>query len=149
MDALPLTSADFQEGPSGRMEVCWRANAAKGDGYGSGDVWLECPAEVEAPDPPPPGGLPEPGGTRLPPLIWSPTDPSQAVSYDAFGKALKKAWQTAFDTPKPHGLGWHGFVRTAVTTLADELGTLAAAEYTGRSEQVVQALQGRAPEPPA
>lgn len=137
-EAPPLTAADILEetGEEAASKLLFRAEAQKGGGYDhpSGLIPVEGPlAEV----------LdhvrehhPNPLGPEHP-LIWSPRNPRRAVSYAALSKDLKRAWRHAFGEAPPRGLGFHGFCRTVITTLCDELGIAAAAQYTGRSKDIV------------
>jgi hypothetical protein len=136
LNGPPLCASDFRVLPDGTATVTWRTAAAKGAGYGSGDREQPCSQELSDLVSWLQQKHPNPLGPDHP-LIWSPRNPRSAVSYEALTGALAKAWEQAFGEPKPKGLGWHGFVRTTVTTIADQFGTLAAAEVTGRSERVV------------
>lgn len=71
------------------------------------------------------------------PLIWSPDDPECRVSYYALLKGLSEAWEEAFGVPKPKGVGFHVLCRAVVTTIVDQMGTQAAAEFTGRTEETI------------
>ena len=146
LDAPPLIGEDLRGEPGGPIErIVWRAGAAKGKGYGQGTVELPVSGALSAvllevlrrhPNPLGPGH----------PLIWSPRDPSRAVSYAAISKAFRMAWDRVVERireregeaaaqrhARPHGMGFHGFCRTTITTLMDHMGTVPAAEYAGRS----------------
>ena len=146
LDAPPLIGNDLRGKPGGPIEkIIWRAGAAKGRAYGQGTV--ELPVTVSLSD-----ILlevlsehPNPLGPTHP-LIWSPRDPSRAVSYAAISKAFRMAWDRVVEEireregdavaqlhERPHGLGFHGFCRTTITTLTDHMGSVSAAEYAGRS----------------
>lgn len=143
LDAPPLCASDFVRRDDGTLEVIWRAPAQKGNAYGRGDVAHPATRQLE---------LvyrwlcryhPNPAGPEYP-LIWSEQDPTRAESYDRLSAELEAAWRDAFGEEKPRGLGWHAFCRTTITTLADEIGVLATAQYTGRSVRMVERTYRRA-----
>lgn len=136
-DAPPLCAADFSPGDDGVLEVTWRAIVQKGKSYGRGDVvqratrqlcvmyrWLS-------------RFHPNPLGPEHP-LIWSEEDASQPASYDALLAGLDATWMEAFGEDRPKGLGWHAFCRGTITNVAEASGTLAAADFSGRSVKVVE-----------
>jgi hypothetical protein len=142
LDAPPLCAADFRQDEQGDLYVMWRAVAQKGRNYDRGDVeqvatrlmastyrWLVA-------------NHPNPYGPERP-LIWCPENPRQAASYDALRKELSRAWEHAFNEKRPKGVAWHALCRTTITTLMDELGDVAAAEYSGRTVETVTRIYKR------
>jgi hypothetical protein len=135
-DACGLRASDFTS-IDGRVWVTWRAEEAKGKGYGQGDQqipatralavvyrWLRrCHPNPLGPDHP---------------LLWSPQDPSRPVSYAGLNRALTGAWTRVFGEKRPRGVAFHAFCRTVATTVADALDTGKAAEYTGRTRETVE-----------
>ena len=142
LDAPPLCAADFRRTEDGILEVRWRAAAQKGKGYGRGDVVLPATRQLEEVYRWLTRFHPNPLGPEYP-LIWAEDDPTQAEPYHRLRRELAKAWREEFGEPKPRGLCWHSFCRTTISTIADELGTLAAAEYTGRSPRTVEKVYKR------
>lgn len=143
LDAAPLCAADFRQSADGTLEVVWRADAQKGHGFGRGDVAHPASRQLE---------LvyrwlirfhPNPLGPEFP-LIWAEEDPSRPESYDRLSRELEEAWLEEFGEEKPRGLGWHAFCRTTITTLADGVGMLTAAEFTGRSVRMIERTYKRA-----
>jgi len=135
MDAPPLTANDFGT-IDGALHVTWRGAPAKGHGYGRGDETVPCTRALAMVYHALTLNHPNPAGPEYP-LLWSPEDPTRAVSYEALTHALDDAWVSAFGKPREKGIAWHAFVRGLVTTLADLLGEIAAGEYSGRSPEVV------------
>ena len=146
LDEPPLTGDDLRGKPGGPIVgIVWRARAAKGRAYGRGDVEMPVTTplsdillEVMREHPNPLGSAH--------PLIWSPRDPSRAVSYAAISRAFRLAWDRVVEEireregeaaakrhARQHGLGFHGFCRTTITTITAHLGHVSAAEYAGRS----------------
>lgn len=143
LDAPPLCANDFRRAEDGVLEVVWRADAQKGNAYGRGDVVQPATRQLELAYRWLTRFHPNPLGPKHP-LIWSADDPTRAESYDRLNDALAKAWRAEFGEQKPKGLAWHGFCRTTITTLADELGILTTAEYAGRSPKMVERIYKRA-----
>jgi hypothetical protein len=142
LDAPPLCASDFMVSSDGKLLVTWRADAGKGGNYGRGDEVQVCPRELAVvyrwlrlhhPNPLGPGH----------PLIWDAEDPARGTAYDEISHAFERAWLATFGTPKPEGLLWHSLCRTTVTTIADEIGIEAAAQHTGRSDEVARRIYKR------
>lgn len=131
-----LRGTDFQT-IDGRVHVTWRAEASKGEGYGRDDTSLLASRSVAVAYRWLRRFHPNPRGPEHP-LIWSPDDPTAPVSYAALNKAFKKAWEKAFGEAAPHGVAFHGYCRTVVTTSVDALGISQAAEYTGRTTKTIE-----------
>jgi hypothetical protein len=142
LDAPPLCASDFMPGPDGKLLVTWRANAGKGGNYGRGDEVQVCPRELvvvyrwlrmhHA----------NPLGSEHP-LIWDAEDPKRGTAYDEISYAFERAWLGTFGERKPDGLLWHSLCRTTVTTIADAIGIEAAAQHTGRSDEVARRIYKR------
>lgn len=135
MDDAPLTADDFKE-EAGALYVTWRAGPSKGGGYNRGDQTVPCTQAmaqmyrwIQAHQPNPMG--------PSHPLLWSPEDPRRAVSYEALTAALDGAWRRAFGEPRPRGVAWHALIRGMVTTITHLLDEISAAEYSGRSREVL------------
>lgn len=143
LDADPLCAADFRRSAGGTLEVVWRADAQKGRGFGRGDVAHPATRQLELVYRWLSRYHPNPLGPEHP-LIWAEADPSRAESYDRLTRELEEAWLEEFGEDKPKGLGWHAFCRTTITTLADTVGMLATAEYTGRSLRMIERTYKRA-----
>jgi len=137
LDAPPLTAADFTRDTNGRLLVRWRAEVAKGGGYGRGDEVQVAPRELAVVYRWLTRYHPNPLGPTYP-LIWDADDPAVAASYDSLTSALSAAWQRAFGEPKPRGVAWHAVIRTTVTTIAEEEGVVPAAVHTGREVETVE-----------
>ncbi|HUF70589.1 MAG TPA: hypothetical protein VMM79_18210, partial [Longimicrobiales bacterium] len=142
LDAPPLCDRDFSVSRDGIREVTWRANAAKGGAFGAGDVVIPCTRQLAIVHRWLRRFHPNPLGPSQP-LIWDADDPSRAATYDALSRAVTEAWPAAFLEPKPHGLGFHSYCRTVITTLGDEAGIQAAAEFTGRSVETAAKIYKR------
>jgi hypothetical protein len=132
LSAPPLCASDFTVGSDGKLQVRWRAAVQKGRAYRKGDqttVVSQAMARVY-------DDLvlnhPNPLGGDFP-LVWSERDPARAESYARLSRGLARAWEEAFGLKKPKGFGFHAFCRATVTTITNELGLEAAAEYTGRT----------------
>jgi hypothetical protein len=143
LDAPPLCASDFRRSEGGVLEVIWRADAQKGRGFGRGDVAHPATRQLELVYRWLSRFHPNPVGAQYP-LIWAEEDPSRPESYDRLSRELEEAWIEEFGEEKPKGLGWHAFCRTTITTLADEVGMLAAAEFTGRSVRMIERTYKRA-----
>lgn len=142
LDAPPLCAADFRRTEDGILEVRWRAAAQKGKGYGRGDVVLPATRQLEVVYRWLTRFHPNPLGPEYP-LIWSEEDPTRAEPYHRLRRELAAAWREEFGEPKPRGLCWHSFCRTTISTIADLKGTLAAGEYTGRTQRTVETIYKR------
>jgi hypothetical protein len=144
LDAPPLCASDFRRsGYDGALEVVWRADAQKGRSFGRGDVAHPATRQLELVYRWLTRYHPNPLGPDHP-LIWAEDDPSRPETYDRLSYELEGAWRAEFGEDKPTRLGWHGFCRTTITTLADTVGMLTAAEYTGRSVRMVERTYKRA-----
>lgn len=142
LDAPPLCAADFRWTEKGELEVRWRAAAQKGNAYGRGDVVLPATKHLELAYRWLTKYHPNPLGPEYP-LIWSEEDPTRAEPYHRLRRELAAAWREEFGEPKPRGLCWHSFCRTTISTIADLKGTLAAGEYTGRTQRTVETIYKR------
>ena len=131
-----LRGSDFRY-IDGRLYVTWRAEAAKGEGFGRGDEILPATRTVAVAYRWLRRCHPNPLGPEHP-LLWSPQDPSQPVSYAALNRNFKATWREAFGEDAPKGLAFHGFCRTMISTIVDELGLSQAAEYTGRTTRTIE-----------
>ena len=136
LDEVPLRASDFTTTESGRYEVVWRGEAAKGRGFGQGDMVQVCTRRMAIVYRYLRRFHPNPLGPEYP-LIWDAENPSKGVSYDDLRTALTVSWPAVFEKEKPKGLCWHSFCYTTVTTIADELGMVAAADHTGRSVETI------------
>lgn len=135
-DADALRGSDF-EVIHGKLHVTWRAEAAKGEGFGRGDDTLLASRSVALAYRWLRRFHPNPLGPEYP-LIWSPADPTTPPSYASLNKAFKDAWRHAFGHEAPRGVAFHAYCRTVVTTLVDALGLSQAAEYTGRTTKTIE-----------
>lgn len=136
LDDVPLCENDFKVNEDGQTEVTWRGDPSKGGGYGRGDEVQVASHAVKVAYRWLRRFHPNPEGPEHP-LIWDPDNPRFGAGYDGLRSAFKEAWERATGSQKPSGLLWHSFLYTTVTTIADELGVQAAAEYTGRSPEIV------------
>lgn len=137
LDAPPLCASDFRRARDGVLWVTWRAAAQKGEAYGRGDVEEPAARELELAYRWCTRYHPNPVGPEHP-LIWSEADPTRAEPYDRLRSALDEGWRAAFGTPRPKGLGFHAYCRTTISVLSERLGTLATADFVGRSEAMVR-----------
>src|SRR5690606_37411199 len=87
LDAPPLTAADFAWDSNGRLLVTWRAEVAKGGGYGRGDEVQVAPRELAVVYRWLTRYHPNPLGPTYP-LIWDADDPAAAASYDGLTSAF-------------------------------------------------------------
>lgn len=142
LDAPPLCAADFEIDAEGRLLVTWRADAGKGGNYGRGDEVQVCPRELTVVYRWLRQYHPNPLGPEHP-LIWDAEDPARGVAYDDISYAFEQAWLATFGEAKPEGLLWHSLCRTTVTTIADAIGIEAAAQHTGRSDEVARRIYKR------
>lgn len=141
IDAPPLRAADFRRTSSG-WEVCWRAEVQKGKAFGRGDVWHPATRDLVVVFRWLSRFHPNPKGPEHP-LIWDEADPTRPEPYHRLLRALDEAWTMAFGEPRPVGLGYHGFCRTTITTLAEKAGTQATADLVGRSVKIVEGTYRR------
>lgn len=141
LDALPLRAADFFK-EDGELRVVYRAEAGKGKHYGRGDEIVPATEMLAATYEWLLGEHPNPRGPEYP-LIWSEEDPTRPEPYHRLREGFDQAWRVALGTRRPKGLAWHGFCRGTITTIADELGVQAAAEYTGRSPETAARVYKR------
>lgn len=130
---LALTAADHD------LEaniVTWKAEFAKGEGYGRGDeVMPMTPLHREAVE----WALanhPNPAGPDAP-LVYQRDDTSKPFGAPAADKQLKRL-EKAAGVESREGRAFHGFCRLAITAAADQFGDEAAAEYTGRKPETIR-----------
>lgn len=138
----PLTANDFTETPQGGVEVCWRGTVQKGGAYDRGDVVQPATAGLEEAYRWLVKEHPNPLGPKHP-LIWDAKDPRRPAAYDDLRYEFSQAWKAEFGKERPSRLLWHSFCRTTITTLVDEVGASAAAEFTGRSVETVLRIYKR------
>jgi hypothetical protein len=142
LDTVPLCANDFEVGDDGKLQVTWRADVAKGENYGRGDEVQVCARELVLAYRWLRRYHPNPLGPAYP-LVWDPEKPTLGVPYDQISYVFGEAWLATFNEPKPKGLMWHSLCRTTVTTIAQELGIEAAADHTGRSDEVASRIYRR------
>lgn len=142
LDGPPLCAKDFASAEDGTLEVTWRAVAQKGEAYDRGDVTLPATRRLAQTFSWLQREHANPLGPEYP-LIWDERDPRRAVSYSRLRYQFRKAWKRAFRSDPPKNLCWHGFCRTTISTIMDELGAEASAEFCGRSIETVTRVYKR------
>jgi hypothetical protein len=137
LDAPPLCESDFRVDPeTDEVVVLWRAKVQKGGNYDRGDVEQVATRQLASTYQWLKENHPNPLGPEHP-LIWDAANPRRAAPYDALTGALREAWVHAFGEERPTGVAWHAFCSTTITTVMDQLGDVAAAEFSGRSTETV------------
>lgn len=130
---LALTAADHDLEAG---TVTWRAEAAKGEGYGRGDETLpmtdlhrqalEWVLEHH----------PNPLGPEAP-IVYTADEPGAPVKAPLADKQLKRLEAKA-GVPHVPGRAFHGFCRLAITTAAEMFGDELASEFTGRKPETIR-----------
>lgn len=130
---LALTAADHDQEAG---KVTWRAEAAKGEGYGRGDETI---AMTELHREAVEWALehhPNPNGPTAP-LVWNRDDPSAQMKEPAADRQLKRL-EKAAGVEHKRRRAFHGFCRATITRAADLFGDEASAEFTGRKPETIR-----------
>jgi len=135
--ALTLADHDLEAGT-----VTWRAEVAKGEGYGRGDdvrpmTDLHRKAVEWASE-----HHPNPEGPEHP-ILWRtggktlPEDPRQSVPYSTLWGQLQRL-EVLAGVEHREGRGWHAFRRSVATFLADTVGDGKASEFVGMTTETLR-----------
>lgn len=135
--ALTLSDHDFEAGT-----VTWRAEVAKGKGYGRGDDVRPMTAMHRKAVEWATENYPNPLGPDYP-ILWRtggktrPDDPAEPVPYSTLWGQLQRL-EVLAGVEHKEGRGWHSFRRSVATLLADEIGDGKASEYIGMTTETLR-----------